>query len=393
MGASIDTVPGFSWFGKNIGIKDKTLDFGGILSDVPCRAAGVFTRSTMPGAPVLVGKEHLRDGVLQAVIVNSKNANVATQQRGVEDSRRICNLFAESCGIQAQMVLPSSTGVIGRRLPMDLVAEGCKTLRQDFGKSQRHIESFARSIMTTDTRPKLISAKMGGATILGIAKGAGMIEPNMATMLAYFVTDAEVPSDQLQLMLGRVVKNSFNRISVDTDTSTSDTVIILANGLAGQVDLVEFEAVLSDLAVYLAREIARDGEGATKLIELVVSGAQTAEQALVTAKSIINSPLVKTAIYGADPNWGRFVMAIGKVFQYCVDIGELRIFFGTGDNRPVIDACIVDRDEVPLELISEELRKHEVNIEVVLGKSPHSERVWGCDLTEGYVVENAHYTT
>lgn len=389
----IRIVPGFSWFGRNIGIKDETLDFGGILSDVPCHAAGVFTRNTMPGAPVLVGREHLRDGMLQAVIVNSKNANVATRQRGVEDSRKICELVAAQCGIDAGLVLPSSTGIIGRRLPMDVIVRGCATLREDFGKTERHIENFARSIMTTDTRPKWVSAEVDGATILGIAKGAGMIEPNMATMLCYFATDAAVPSTRLRPMLKRVVNKSFNRISVDTDTSTSDTVVIMANGLAGTVSLDGFEEVLSEMAIYLAKEIARDGEGATKLIELVVSGAATAKQALLTAKSVINSPLVKTAIYGADPNWGRFVMAIGKVFAYSVDIAGLKILFGEGSERPVIDAEILDRDEVPLDEISAILKRNEVRIEIILGNGPYSERVWGCDLTEGYVVENARYTT
>jgi len=389
----IRIVPGFSWFGKNIGIKDGTLDFGGIFSDVPCQAAGVFTRNTMPGAPVVVGREHLRDGILQAVIVNSKNANVATSQRGVEDSKRICELVAAQCGIEPGLVLPSSTGVIGRRLPMDVIKRGCATLVKDFGKTERHIENFARSIMTTDTRPKWVSASLDGATILGIAKGAGMIEPNMATMLCYFATDAAVPSTLLRPMLKRVVERSFNRVSIDTDTSTSDTVVIMANGLAGTKSPDRFEEVLSEMAIYLAKEIARDGEGATKLIELLVSGAGTAEQALLTAKSIINSPLVKTAIYGADPNWGRFVMAIGKVFAYSVDIARLKIIFGEGSERSMIDAETLDRDEVPLGRISEILKRHEICIQVVIGDGPYSERVWGCDLTEGYVKENAYYTT
>lgn len=389
----VTVVPGFSWFGKNIGIKDKSLDFGGILSDVPCQAAGVFTRNTMPGAPVVVGREHLRDGMLQAVIVNSKNANVATRQQGIEDSKRICRLVAESCGIDEEMVLPSSTGVIGRRLPMAVIVEGCRTLDRDFGKTESHVDSFARAIMTTDTRRKVASARIGGATLLGIAKGAGMIEPNMATMLCYFMTDAAVPSSRLQTMLGRAVGMSFNRISIDTDTSTSDTVVILANGLAGPVDAREFEESLTEMCIYLAREIARDGEGATKLIELVVSGARTQEQALLTAKSIINSPLVKTAVYGADPNWGRFVMAVGKVFAYTVDIADLRIYFGEGEERPVIDAETIDRDAVPLDRISDILKRNEVHLEVVLGNGPCSERVWGCDLTEGYIKENAYYTT
>jgi glutamate N-acetyltransferase/amino-acid N-acetyltransferase len=389
----IRTVEGFSWFGKNIGIKDETLDFGGILSDVPCQAAGVFTKNTMPGAPVLVGREHLKDGLLQAVIVNSKNANVATEQQGLEDSITICRLVAESCRLEAGMVLPSSTGVIGRPLPMGTIAEACRGVKQDFGKSEQHIEAFARSIMTTDTHPKWVSGKVGGATILGIAKGSGMIEPNMATMLCYFVTDAEIASDKLRPMLGRVVDRSFNRVSVDTDTSTSDTVVILSNGLAGQVEEDEFENVFSEMAIYLAKEIARDGEGATKLIELLVSGAQTGEQALLTAKTIINSPLVKTAIHGADPNWGRFVMAIGKVFQYSVDVRELRIIFGQGDHRLQIDAGTLERDEVPLHEISEILKRDEIHIEIVLGNGPYAERVWGCDLTEDYVKINAYYTT
>jgi glutamate N-acetyltransferase/amino-acid N-acetyltransferase len=220
-----------------------------------------------------------------------------------------------------------------------------------------------------------------------------MIEPNMATMLCYFVTDADVASTSLQSILRRAVDKSFNRISVDTDTSTSDTAVVLSNGIAGPVDLDVFEQTLSDMAIYLAKQIARDGEGATKLIELVVSGAQTPEQALLTAKSIINSPLVKTAVYGADPNWGRFVMAVGKVFDYPVDVRDLRIFFGEGDHRFRIDAEILDRDEVPLAAISEMLKKDAVRIEVVLGSGPFSEKVWGCDLTEGYIDINARYTT
>lgn len=390
---TIQRVPGFSWFGKNIGIKDASLDFGGILSDTPCSAAGVFTKNTMPGAPVIVGKEHLADGLLQAVIVNSKNANVATETKEVLDAKKICRLVAERCGIQTEMVLPSSTGVIGQRLPMEVIVRGCEGVKQDFGRTEQHAQDFARSIMTTDSRPKWVSARVGKATILGIAKGAGMIEPNMATMLCYFMSDAEVTSNTLKKILTRAVDRSFNRISVDTDTSTSDTVVSLCNGFAGPVDLEEFETALSAMAVYLAKEITRDGEGATKLIELVVSGAHKREQALLTAKSVINSPLVKTAIYGSDPNWGRFVMAIGKVFQYSVDFSELKIVFGKGDARIGVDAEMLDRNQINLRAISELLNREDVHIEIVLGKGPFSEKVWGCDLTEEYVRVNAQYTT
>ena len=389
----IEIIQGFSWFGKNIGIKDSTLDFGGILADRVCNAAGVFTKNTMPGAPVIVGKEHLKDGKLQAVIVNSKNANVATSTQGINDSKTICRLVAENFGIQTEMVLPSSTGVIGPRLPMDIITRGCKSLKQDFGKSEQHILDFARSIMTTDTRPKWVTGKVGNAKILGIAKGSGMIEPNMATMLCYFMSDAEIDSGKLHHIITNAANKSFNRISVDTDTSTSDTVVALCNGLAGPVDPDEFETTLTDMAIYLAKEIARDGEGATKLIELTVSGAQTQEQAILTAKTVVNSPLVKTAIYGSDPNWGRFVMAIGKVFQYSVKISELKIYFGKGGDRIRLDAEVLDQNKVPLDDISKILNNSEVHIEIVLGKGPYSEKVWGCDLTEGYININAHYTT
>ena len=393
MDGSIRVVPGFSWFGKNIGIKDDTLDFGGILSSKPCQAAAVFTRNSMPGAPILVGKENLVDGLLQAIIVNSKNANVATGARGIRDSKTLCQWVAEIFDIAPQLVLPSSTGVIGQYLVMEKFKNACHTLASDFGQTPQHVEDFARSIMTTDTRPKWASATINGATLLGVAKGAGMIEPNMATMLCYFMTDAGIEASLLQPMLQNVVNRSFNRISVDSDMSTSDTVVILSNGRAGNVDAEQFESVLAEMAIFLAKELVRDGEGVSKLIELTVSGAATAEQALLTAKSVINSPLVKTAIYGADPNWGRFVMAIGKVFQYSVLLEDLKIFFGTGTQRLSIDAQKINEDAVPLPEISEILKQEEIHIEVILGHGPHSERVWGCDLTEGYIEENACYTT
>jgi len=390
---SFNIPEGFSWFGKNIGIRDDSKDLGGVLSSSPSAAAAVFTKNTMPGAPLIVGKEHLKNGQLQAIIVNSKNANVATELSGIEDSRTICQVVAQACDIPTSAVFPSSTGIIGRRLPMDIIEAGCKTIAKDFGRTSQHVRDFAESIMTTDTRPKIISAKVGNTTILGIAKGAGMIEPNMATMLSYFMTDAYISSDKLNLMLKRVVDKSFNRISVDTDTSTSDTVVIMANGIQGSVNDIDFEKALEKMAVYLAKEIARDGEGATKLIELTVSGASTAEQALLTAKAVVNSPLVKTAIYGADPNWGRFIMAIGKVFSYQVDIQDISIWFGEGNQRLCINAKMLDDDAVPLDDISAFLKKDNVHIEIVLGKGGFSETVWGCDLTEEYIKVNAHYST
>ncbi|MBL4823738.1 MAG: bifunctional glutamate N-acetyltransferase/amino-acid acetyltransferase ArgJ [SAR324 cluster bacterium] len=389
----LKSVSGFSWLGINLGIKDKSLDFGVIASECECSAAGVFTRNNLPGAPVIVGRENIKNGQLQAIVVNSKTANVATGNAGIEDAKNMCRWTGEALGIISELVLPSSTGVIGQRLPIEKIREGCKMIPEQLGSSPEYIEKFARAIMTTDSHPKWNSTAIGNSTLLGVAKGAGMIEPNMATMLSFFVTDAQLSSEQLQPMLRRVVDQSFNRISIDSDTSTSDTVIILANGLAGPVDAEQFEKSFTNRGIQLAKEIARDGEGATKLIELTVSGAESQQMALRIAKSIINSPLVKTAIHGADPNWGRFVMAVGKVFEYPVPLTDLSIHFGKGSQILTVNAEILEAETVDLDAISKLLQNPEVFIEVIVGDGKHSETVWGCDLTKGYIEENAFYTT
>ena len=387
------SVCGFSWLGINLGIKDESLDFGVIASECECSAAGVFTLNNFPGAPVIVGRENIENGSLQAIVVNSKIANVATGKTGIGDAKNMCLWTGEALEIDPELVLPSSTGVIGQRLPIKKIHDGCKSIAERLGSSTEHIEKFARAIMTTDTHPKWSSCRVGNATILGVAKGAGMIEPNMATMLSYFVTDAKLSSEELRAILDRVVNKSFNRISIDSDTSTSDTVVILANGLAGRIDTKEFEDAFTKSAMQLAKEIARDGEGATKLIELTVSGAESQQMALKIAKSIINSPLVKTAIHGADPNWGRFVMAVGKVFEYPVPLADLSIHFKKGSQVLSVNAESLDADEVNLDEISKLLKNQEVFIKVVVGSGNFSETVWGCDLTKGYIEENAFYTT
>ena len=387
------SVPGFSWMGINLGLKDQTLDFGVIASECNCTAAGVFTRNNFPGAPVTVGRENIQNGQLQAIVVNSKIANVATGIDGNEDAKNMCRWTGEALGIDPELVLPSSTGIIGRRLPVEKIHEGCKIIPEKLGSSPEYIDNFARAIMTTDTHPKWCSASIENSTLLGVAKGSGMIEPNMATMLSFFVTDAKISSEQLQTILRSVVNQSFNRISIDSDTSTSDTVVILANGLAGPVDTEIFEKTLRNSSIQLAKEIARDGEGSTKLIELTVSGAKSQEMALQISKSIINSPLVKTAIHGADPNWGRFVMAVGKVFEYPVPLSDLSINFGTGSQVLTVNAESLNADTVNLDAISELLQNQEVFLEVVVGDGKFSETVWGCDLTKDYIEENAFYTT
>ncbi len=388
------SVPGFSWMGINLGLKDQTLDFGVIASECKCTAAGVFTRNNFPGAPVTVGRENIQNGQLQAIVVNSKIANVATGIDGIEDAKNMCRWTGEALGIDPELVLPSSTGIIGRRLPVEKIHEGCKIIPEKLGSSPEYIDNFARAIMTTDTHPKWCSASIENSTLLGVAKGAGMIEPNMATMLRFCVPQTpRWSAEQLQTMLRRVVNQSFNRISIDSDTSTSDTVVILANGLAGPVDTEIFEKTLRNSSIQLAKEIARDGEGSTKLIELTVSGAKSQEMALQISKSIINSPLVKTAIHGADPNWGRFVMAVGKVFEYPVPLSDLSIHFGTGSQVLTVNAESLNADTVNLDAISELLQNQEVFLEVVVGDGEFSETVWGCDLTKDYIEENAFYTT
>jgi len=384
-------VPGFTWLGRNIGIKDDRPDFGVVFSARPAAAAAVFTRNNFPGAPVVVGREHVADGRLQAIVVNSKNANVATGTGGLEHARRVCARLGEALGIAPELVLPSSTGVIGVPLPVEKLVAACAGVPAGLAGDAAAIEAFARAIMTTDTHPKWHSARVGPATLTGVAKGAGMIEPNMATMLAYFVTDAELAAPELRAMLRRAVERSFNRISIDTDTSTSDTVVVLANGLAGPVAPADFEAALTAAALHLAKAIARDGEGATKLIEVHVHGADTPAAALAIAKAVVNSPLVKTAIYGADPNWGRFIMAIGKVFDHPVPLEAVEIRFGRGE--PPLAISVERQAPELLARISAYLKGDDVRLAIRVGSGPCAETVWGCDLTEGYVRENAYYTT
>jgi glutamate N-acetyltransferase/amino-acid N-acetyltransferase len=243
--------------------------------------------------------------------------------------------------------------------------------------------------MTTDRWPKFTSRNVGNAVVAGIAKGAGMIEPNMATMLVYLMTDAELPEDALKPMLKRVVDKTFNAISIDTDTSTSDTVVLMANGLAGPVDAAAFESALLEVSEHLAREICRNGEGATKLIAVEVSRAKDDAQAKRVAKAIVNSPLVKTAVYGCDPNWGRIIAAIGKCFDD-TDIEPAKTTIRFGEGKVFERGAPVDCD---LEALRAYLAQSEVTIGVDLGIAKGAARVWGCDLTEEYIKENAYYTT
>jgi len=377
---------GFLSLAKNVGIKDSTLDLTVIYSTVRAGAAAMFTRNRFPGAPVIVGKKHIANGLAQALVINSKNANVAMGKQGVANAIETCRIVADELGINPYDVLPFSTGVIGRPLPMEKIRAGLKGIRKELKPD--NLKLAAEAIMTTDMYPKYIFCQVGSAVIAGIAKGAGMIEPNMATMLVYLMTDAKLPKTALRPMLRRVVDRTFNCMSIDTDTSTSDTVVLMANGLAGKVNLRQFEDGLSHVCEFLTREIARNGEGATKLIIVDVSGAKSAAQAKQVAKSVVNSPLVKTAVYGCDPNWGRVIMAVGKTFDPSIDPAKVTIRFG---------ATAVFKKGSPVDCDLDALRTYlgnpEVSIGVDLGIGKASARVWGCDLTEGYIKENAYYTT
>jgi glutamate N-acetyltransferase/amino-acid N-acetyltransferase len=377
---------GFLSLAKNVGIKDTTLDLTVIYSTVRARAAAMFTRNRFPGAPVIIGRKHIASGFAQALVINSKNANVAMGQQGIDNAVETCRIVGAELGIDPYDVLPFSTGVIGRPLPMDKIRAGLRSMRDEL--KPNNLKLAAEAIMTTDKYPKYISCQVGPAVIAGIAKGAGMIEPNMATMLVYVMTDAAIPAPSLRPILGRVVNRTFNCMSIDTDTSTSDTVVLMANGLAGPVNLREFENGLYEVCEYLTREIARNGEGVTKLITADVSGAKTKRQAKHIAKLVVNSPLVKTAIYGADPNWGRVIMAVGKSFDTSIEPDHVTICFG--DTHVFKKGSPVDCN---LEALRQYLGQPEVKIGIDLGIGKASARVWGCDLTEGYIKENAYYTT
>jgi glutamate N-acetyltransferase/amino-acid N-acetyltransferase len=378
---------GFTAHVANVGIKDDTTDFVVVAADEPCNASAVFTRSRFAGPSVEISRRHAADHRLQAVVVVSKNANVATGDPGRADAEELAAGTAAAIGCEVGDVLVASTGVIGRRYPMDRLRAHLGELRGPFTGTSA--DDVAAAIMTTDTHPKTAEAALpNGARIVGVAKGVGMIEPDMATMLAFVLTDAEVPAADLDGTFRHVVARTFNSLSVDSDTSTSDTAAVLASGRAGAVDLDEFAAALHAVCLDLTRQLAADGEGAETLIVVDVAGARDDDQAKRVAKAIVNSPLVKTAVHGADPNWGRVAMAIGKCAED-TDIDQSRVRISFGD-REVYPTPIGDAELRELEVY---LRGDEVLIGVDLGTGEQAWTVYGCDLTDGYVRINADYTT
>ena len=379
---------GFRAHVANIGIKDLTDDFTLVVADTVCSAAGMFTQSRFAGPSVVVSREHIASKTAKAVVVISKNANVATGEIGMSNAREVVAGVSSALGCEAHDVLIASTGVIGRQYPMDKVRAGLAALpAQPQGTSA---DDVARGIMTTDTVSKVAECVVAGSTarVVGVAKGVGMIEPNMATLITMMFTDAQVAPGELNSIFQRVIAQTFNCVSVDTDTSTSDTAIVLASGAAGSVELSAFESALYEVALSLTKQVARDGEGAEKLIEVHVDNARDYEQAKTVAKAIVNSPLVKTAVHGADPNWGRVAMAIGKCSQYTdIDQEQVVIRFGTQEVYPT------QVNDQGLSELSTYMKGADVRIHVSLKTGSTETTVWGCDLTDGYVRINADYTT
>ncbi len=369
------------------------LDLAILYSEAPCVAAGVFTTNVIKAAPVILSQEHLRDKKAQAVIVNSGCANACTGDAGLADAAEMANLVAEKLSIKPDDVLVASTGVIGVPLPMDKIRAGIAQISFSCGGGT----DLARAMMTTDTFTKamalFVDADSIRFTIGGVAKGAGMIHPNMATMLCFITTDASVEAGFLQQALCKAVSDSFNMITVDGDTSPSDTVVVLANGLArnkiiNKGDGEIFQEALNEVCLYLAKSIARDGEGATRLIEVVVEAAWNQSDARLAARTIAGSPLVKSAIHGNDPNWGRIVAALGRSGARIVE--------------KKIDVCLnnvpVMKQGMPVAFDKQGLSQglavsREVLIKLHLNLGKGKAIAWGCDLSEEYVTINSAYTT
>jgi glutamate N-acetyltransferase / amino-acid N-acetyltransferase len=374
---------GFHCASRNVGLKPKAKDLAVFVSEVDADAAAVFTRNHFPGAPVIVGREIIQHGRLRAVVVNSKVSNVATGQAGIQNVRRMAAAAAAELGTSPEHVLVSSTGVIGVPLPIDIIERGIRGISADL---QDNPLVGAEGIMTTDRHPKALSASVGDATITWVAKGSGMIEPNMATMLSYIFTDAALDAVTLDRMLRAAVDGSFNMLSVDTDTSTSDTCAILANGLAGRVDETAFVETLVAGCVRMTEILARDGEGAMRMIRANVRGALNNYEAKRVAKSLVNSPLVKTMVAGADPNVGRLLMAVGKCFECTIRPSSTDAWI---NGYPVV----VGGQRLDFEdaLVRQTLSRDVVDLEVSLGVGDGEARAYGCDLTTGYIEENAAY--
>lgn len=394
---TITAPAGFQAGAAAAGIKKTgALDVGVLVADAACAAAAVFTRNRFCGSPIVVGREHLRNGKLRAIVVNSGCSNVATGQRGIGDARAMCRRAGEHLGVREMEVLPSSTGVIGVFLPMSKVIAGIDEAMVRRSSSAAAGRRFAQAIMTTDIRVKQACERFRVGkvryTVAGCCKGSGMIAPNMATMLAYLTADAGLSPADLRQVLAAAVEPTFNRITVDECPSTSDTVAVMASGLAGRLAsgaaIRSFAAAMRAVCDALSYQIVADGEGATRVLEVIVQRARTPEEAHAAARAVAVSPLVKTAVHGGDPNWGRIVQALGatsvryKPEQVTVKLGTA-VIFRDGAPAPRLD----------VRKLAALMRKPHVQVTINLGAGKAGDRVLTCDLSREYIAINADYTT
>lgn len=392
--ASITAVRGLRAAGVHCGLKKKERDLALICSDYPAAAAGVFTRNLVQAAPVRLCRERIGKPV-RAVVVNSGIANSCTGEEGMRNAREMASLAAAALGLSPEEVLVCSTGVIGEQLPMEKIRAGIKQAATALSAEHEGGAAAAEAILTTDTAVKQTAYRAwlpaGSFSLAGMAKGSGMICPDMATMLAFFFTDACISRSLLQRLFREAVNCTFNLITVDGDTSTNDTALILANSAAG-VEIVEgeasadlFAALLRQACLDLARKIVRYGEGATKVIELTVEGAPDLASARRLARTVLNSALVKTAFYGEDANWGRIIAALGRAG---VDFDPSRVEIYLGDVRVAGAGCAVPFDEAAAKSV---LQREEVPVLVRLHAGRHRVTAWGSDLSHDYVSINSNY--
>ena len=394
---------GFSAAGVHCGIRHNhsKLDLALIKADVRCAGAGCYTTNKVYGAPITVDREHLKDGYAQAIVVNSGNANTCAPN-GIELAKETCEIVAKELGISADNVLPSSTGVIGQTLRISVIEEGIPALHAALEHSEAASDAAAHAIMTTDTVKKeaAVETVIGGKTVRlgGIAKGSGMIHPNMGTMLCFLTTDCAISPEMIRAALLETVQVSFNRISVDGDTSTNDMCIVLANGMAGNT-LIEWQdeeyqafcKALNEVNTRLARQIAADGEGATKLVTCTVKNSRSEEVAERLAKAVVGSNLVKAAMFGADANWGRVLCAMGySKAPFRPEYVSVAFESAAGSVAVCEKGAALDFDE---ELAKKVLSESEVTIAVDVNEGEDSATAWGCDLTYDYVKINGDYRT
>ncbi|NYT19116.1 MAG: bifunctional ornithine acetyltransferase/N-acetylglutamate synthase [Methanosarcinales archaeon] len=380
---------------SSYGIKPGKMGLAVIVAEG--NAAGVFTRNKVIAAPLVVTREALKkNGKLAAIIANSGNANAFTGEEGLADAREMAAILSRKLGVDSDLIGVASTGVIGRKLDVGWINDNIDEVMNSLTSSPQGNSNAARAIMTTDTFPKMAAVELSsGICIGGIAKGSGMIEPNMGTMLGFVYTDAEVASDVLKSCLKKAVDKSFNMVVVDGDTSTNDMVLLTATGASGVTpDIDEFQQGLEHVLTDLAKQIAKDGEGATRLIEVQVKGAVSVEDARLVAKAIVRSPLVKSAVFGKDPNWGRVVAAAGYSGAD-VDQEKISLAFSNGsDSAALVDnGKIISGNSELLNELGSIMGSPEVIIIVDLDLGDSCATAWGCDLTYDYVRINAEYTT